>query len=433
MSNDYQQQVSELSAQLPRLQANFTKLQTDYHTDQLKAQADLSIKTTNAMQSLQDLVVLLHGEFNPSSPPAGLPAAVTNLNTTWLAAEKASEHYLDLVNSFSVAVVQYHDGDLGGWQAKANTLDTRLDKELQATRTALSTAQNTVYQLNRQREDAQSSLSTLRDKLHVQKHKYDEADKYTWIWPPARLVLEILKPIIEALTDDVATAERAVSVAEQQASAAEQRVRDENARINTLSNLSSTQTTILALSKQLIRQCVSLQGSVESMQKDVARIKTQRYNAWQLTTKCANRAENAEYALTKADYGTTVLQIAEVALQDPALCVQVANIVDDLARHDDSKRSIASIKTDEHPNGLLAFVENITKHITPMSALLAGGPPLARGLYLSGASITTGFFAASTAANFSAVPTAADFPGASTVGDLSDEDRQKIMNLLHIF
>ncbi len=104
MSNDYEQQVRDLAAQLPPLQANFTKLQTDYHKEQLKAQVDLSTKTASAMQSLQALVVLLYGDFNPSSPPAELPAAVTNLSTTWHAADKASEHYLVVVNSFSAVV-----------------------------------------------------------------------------------------------------------------------------------------------------------------------------------------------------------------------------------------------------------------------------------------------------------------------------------------
>ncbi|KAI1503121.1 hypothetical protein F5X99DRAFT_407453 [Biscogniauxia marginata] len=382
MSNDYEQQVRDLAAQLPQLQANFTKLQTDYHKEQLKAQADLSTKTASAMQSLQALVVLLYGEFNPSSPPAELPAAVTNLSTTWHAADKASEHYLDIVNSFSAV-------------------------ELQATRNALGTAQETLYQLNRQREATQSSLNTLRDKLYVQQHKYDEADKYTWIWPPARLVLEILKPIIEALTDDVANAERAVRVAEQQAEAAEQRVRDENARINTLSSLSYTQAGILAQSKQLMSRCASLQGDVELMQQDVARIKNQRYDAWQLIAKCANRAENAEYALTKVEYGTTVLQVAEVAFQDEALRAQVANIVNDLAEHDDSKGSIKNIKTDEHPNGLLAYIQGLSKKTKNlMFAALADGLLLEHNLHRS---------------------------GAETAADLSHEDRRKIMNLLHLF
>ncbi|TRX87709.1 hypothetical protein FHL15_011398 [Xylaria flabelliformis] len=385
MSNDYVQQVRDLAAQLPPLQAKFTTLQTDYLKDKLKAQADLSIKTANAMQGLQALAVLLNGEFDPNSRPAELRAAVTNLSTTWDAAEKASQHYLDVVNS----------------------LDTRLDQELQGTRNALGTAQETLHQLNKQREATKSSLNTLRDKLHAQQHIYDDADKYTWIWPPARLYLEFLKLIIEALTHSVANAESAVHVAEGRARAAEQQVKDETARVNTLLSFSSKQAGMLAQSKQLRDRCASLQGDVEFIQHDVARIKNQRYNAWQIIAKCANRAENAEYALTKAEYGTTVLQVAEVAFQDEALRAQAANIVNDLAEHDDSEESIKNIETDEHPNGLLAHVQGLSKNtMNLMSTVLAVGPLLGHNLHLS---------------------------GAETAADLSHEDRRKILNLLNLY
>ena len=139
------------------------------------------------------------------------------------------------------------------------------------------------------------------------------------------------------------------------------------------------------------------------MQQDVAHIQNKRYDKWQFIPKCANRAENTEYVLTKAKHGTTVLPVAEVVFQDEELRAQVANIVNDLAEHDDSKGSIRNINTDEHRNGLLACLQGLSKNAKSlMFAALANSPLLGYNLYCS---------------------------GAETAADLSYKDRRKMMNL----
>lgn len=117
------------------------------------------------------------------------------------------------------------------------------------------------------------------------------------------------------------------------------------------------QAVLLEQGKRLTSECSLLKGTVEAAQTEIARIKTQRSSAWQVVALCVNRTEVAQYSLTKADYGTAILQVAEVALQDETMRPQVASIVDHLAQHDDTKGSIKNAKTDDHPEGILAYLQ----------------------------------------------------------------------------
>lgn len=182
------------------------------------------------------------------------------------------------------------------------------------------------------------------------------------------------------------------------AAAAEQGVRDASQRLDNLNNTSQHQAVLLQQGKRLMSDCSSLLAESESTQTETARIKTQRYDAWQIVALCVNRAENAQYSLTKSDYGTTILQVAEMALKDETLKPQVAGIVNHLAQHDDNKGSIKNIRTDDHPEGLLSYVQKELDKIPVLQAPLLG---------------------------FNLVQLAAD-----TTASLNAEDRQKFANLI---
>lgn len=178
-----------------------------------------------------------------------------------------------------------------------------------------------------------------------------------FINPAAWLILEALKPVIEALTNSVADAEKAAHIAEQTAAAADKAVADASIQTNNLATMAQKQAVLLEQGKQLMSECSLLVGAVEAAQTEVAHIKTQRYNAWQIVALCLNHAENAQFGLTKADYGTAVLQVAELALKDETTKPQVASIVNHLAQHDDTNGSIKNAKTDDHPEGILVYLQ----------------------------------------------------------------------------
>ncbi|KAI0976418.1 hypothetical protein F4678DRAFT_456742 [Xylaria arbuscula] len=407
MADKYDQPARELASSLPPLQNKFRSLESDNYESQLEAQTDLSNKTNTALTDLMSLAEVIGGDFDPASSPSTITITVTSLGTTWQVAEKAAEHCLDLVNSHSALVAQFHDAELGGWQDKANKLDTELKAELRGTKEALHTQEGALQTAKNAQATSQEALDTLRRKLYEERHKYDIADKVTWIWPPARLYLEAIKRIIEALSDNEAELERAVGIAERHQADVEQWGREEWEKAAQLSSLTQRQAALLEQGKSLMSECDALMSEVESAQEETSRIKTQRYDAWQLVARCVNRAENAGYALTKADYGTAILQVCEVALRDHTLRSQVASIVEHLARHDDSKGSIKNIKTDDHPDqGLLSWVQGLLR--APREAPISEESPLF---------------------HLNLLRSAAAEPDAD-IAKLSDEDKNKVRQLL---
>lgn len=104
MTIDYNKTAEDLTAGLSRLQTEFEKLQSGQTKSQLEAQGDLSNKTSTALDRLLDLTKILDGDFNAAPPPSTVAAALTDLDSSWQAAEKAAENCLTLMNSYSVLV-----------------------------------------------------------------------------------------------------------------------------------------------------------------------------------------------------------------------------------------------------------------------------------------------------------------------------------------
>ncbi|KAK2007068.1 hypothetical protein LZ32DRAFT_667822 [Colletotrichum eremochloae] len=357
MSANFDQQAADLASTLSPLQIKLKSLEEEQVAKQIDAQHEVALKTVQAVSSIGTLTQLLDGEFNSTSPPSGLADAVKAMDLTWKAAETAAEKCLDVASQYSVVITQFNDTDLGDWLAKSKGLDGALASALASTNDALQTQQNALQAANTTRATSQTALEELRRKLDAKRHKYDDADKYTWIFPPARLVLEALKPIIEELTKDVATAESAVATAEQSAAAAAQAFAEQQDKVQKLSDLVQHDAALKQQGEALANECQSLMAEIEHTQTELAHVKTERYNAWQLAAMCSNRAENAHYSLTKADYGTAVLQLVEKAMSDSTLKPQLVAVVDHLAQHDDAKGSIKGITTEDHPEGLLAYVQ----------------------------------------------------------------------------
>ncbi|RFU25070.1 hypothetical protein B7463_g11268, partial [Scytalidium lignicola] len=413
MSDNYEQRERELAVTLATLKAKFHDLQTIHSSKQLDAQKELSDKTGKAMSVLSSLTILLDGEFKPSKLPPTLPSVLEDLTSTWSKAKAVAEQCFDIVSSHSVDVVQLHDAGLATWNVKANNLRVELNQKLQSTREALNTEQSTLDQLYQQRQASLRALEILRDKLREQQHKYDEADKWTWIWLPARLWLEILKPIIEAITNDIEGAENAIRTAERLVVDAEQRVADQKLRVQSMSNLAVRQADSLHDGENMLRMCISLQSEVEVTQHEVARLKNERLAAWDLVSRCFNRAEEADYALTKAAYATVVLQVVEVAMEDHTLLPAVKNVVQHLADHDDEKGSVHSIEADGHPEGLLALVQRKLEQ-AGTQALVAVTPAVAHYNLLR------------------SVASALAAPAILVSGvDLSAEDKKNVISMLH--
>jgi hypothetical protein len=134
-------------------------------------------------------------------------------------------------------------------------------------------------------------------------------------------------------------------------------VRDQEAKVQQLSDLAAKQAGLISRGSGLLNECSGIVKETEDTEKEIARIKTTRFNAWQLAGKCVNRAEQADFALFKADYATSILQVIDIALEDHTLTIPLDEVIQVLANNDDSNNSVHNITTDDHPDGLLAAVE----------------------------------------------------------------------------
>jgi hypothetical protein len=163
--------------------------------------------------------------------------------------------------------------------------------------------------------------------------------------------------VIEAVTHDIENTNNAISDTERKLAASESGLQQLQNSLNSLNDVAAIQARTSGKGTELLSRSQELRAAVEAAQKSIADIKNQRMRSHELINKCLARAEMAKFALTKADYGTTVLQVAEVALADSTLHQAVADVVMQLATHDDQAGSIRGIKTDDHPDGLLAALE----------------------------------------------------------------------------
>jgi hypothetical protein len=180
--------------------------------------------------------------------------------------------------------------------------------------------------------------------------------QYTWIFLPARAILEAVKAIIEATTHEVSDTEKAVHKAEQQVTTSQQAVAAASTQLDFFRKAVQQQAALLGDGAALQQQCRDLQALLEAAERDAATVKDQRLRAREVVARLLNRAEQASYALTKADYAAVVLLVCDVALDDGMLGAFVRGIVSTLEDHDDKAGSVAGVTTEEHPEGLLKYV-----------------------------------------------------------------------------
>jgi uncharacterized coiled-coil protein SlyX len=92
-------------------------------------------------------------------------------------------------------------------------------------------------------------------------------------------------------------ANNAVQTATNQPNDAEARICEQEAKVQNLNDLTATQANLLSQGSSLLSECGNILGDVKQTEKEIARIKTSRFSAWQLVRKCPNRAELADFAL----------------------------------------------------------------------------------------------------------------------------------------
>ncbi|KAE8335124.1 hypothetical protein BDV24DRAFT_144538 [Aspergillus arachidicola] len=372
MADDYKNRTVELETRFTILSTRFDHLHSTQSQNQQTLQGRLFLTTQAAMSATKSLARLIDGDFVTGERPAEMPSTLSELESTWKEAKTVAEKCYDGISSYSVEVIQFHDAELRNWQTDMQTLQTELNESLEGTMKALKTEAQALVTLRAQHATAVTSLRVLEAKLYEAKHKYDEADKWTWLWPPARAYLEILKPIIEAITNDVSGSLNAVKIAAQQVDASEARIRDQQPRVDALNRLNEDHVRLLSQGSTLANQCDAIRDEVEQMEKEIARSKTDILHAWNDASLCLNRAKRTKFALSKADYATCVLNIIAFSLNEHNFRDTLVDIVKILGDNDDKVGSVHAIKTDEHPEGLLEYVQKeLQKDYRPPSLAVA--------------------------------------------------------------
>ncbi|KAE8316620.1 hypothetical protein BDV41DRAFT_573903 [Aspergillus transmontanensis] len=372
MADDYRNRTVELETRFTILSTRFDHLHSTQSQNQQTLQGHLFLTTQAALSATKSLAGLIDGDFVADERPAEMPSTLSELESTWKEAKTVAEKCFDGISSYSVEVIQFHDAELRNWQTDMQTLQTELKENLEGTMKALKTEAQTLVTLRAQHAAAVTSLRVLEAKLYEAKHKYDEADKWTWLWPPARAYLEILKPIIEAITNDVSGSLNAVKIAAHQVDASEARIRDQQPRVDALNRLNEDHVRLLSQGSTLANQCDVIQGEVEQMEKEIARSKTDISHAWNDASLCLNRAKRTKFSLSKADYATCVLNIIAFSLNEHSFKDTLVDIVKILGDNDDKGGSVHAIKTDEHPEGLLEYVQKeLQKDYRPPSLAVA--------------------------------------------------------------
>ncbi|KAB8221900.1 hypothetical protein BDV33DRAFT_201901 [Aspergillus novoparasiticus] len=381
MADAYKNRTVELETRFTILSTRFAHLHSTESQNQQTLQGHLFLTTQAALSATRSLARLIDGDFVTGERPAEMPSTLSELESTWKEAKTVGEKCYDGISSYSVEmdlnvhsiqVIQFHDAELRNWQTDMQTLKTELNESLEGTMKALKTEAQTLVTLRAQRAAAVTSLRALEAKLYEAKHKYDEADKWTWLWPPARAYLEILKPIIEAITNDVSGSLNAVKIAAQQVDASEARIRDQQPRVDALNRLNEDHVRLLSQGSTLANQCDAIRDEVEQMEKEIARSKTDILHAWNDASSCLNHAKRTKFSLSKADYATCVLNIITFSLNEHSFKDTLVDIVKILGDNDDKGGSVHAIKTDKHPEGLLEYVQKeLQKDYRPPSLAVA--------------------------------------------------------------
>ncbi|KAH0592679.1 hypothetical protein MHUMG1_09502 [Metarhizium humberi] len=120
----------------------------------------------------------------------------------------------------------------------------------------------------------------------------------------------------------------------------------------------------------------ALNTAITELGQAQSRVKTQedevKHQVWHEISLCYNPAKSANSALTKADYATAILKIVDVSTEDPMDQSILTGIVDELANYDDSNGSVGKIKTEEHKNGLLDYVQKKLQQGIGQDTMMAG-------------------------------------------------------------
>ncbi|KAI5925413.1 hypothetical protein F4810DRAFT_718310 [Camillea tinctor] len=378
------QDVTKSSTKLRELQDEFTSMKTTNASAHAAAQTSLARKNNSAMAGMADLAVLLDGEFDPAHPPDGLAPALKRAEGLWADAKDAALDCWNITSSYSIKVAQLHDSKIAAWHSEAQELKGHLQSKLDTLKGALATQRNTLEDLLEAAEGAAQALKTMDRKLYEAQHKYDEADMWTLLWPPARLYLEGLKLLIEATTNDQEGARRGVATAQAALRQAQTRAADAEALALDTARRAAAHAGVLRKGRELLAACAGLVGGVEAAQREVGALKNECVRAQEVVGRCATRAEGAGYALTKGEYGEAILRVCEVGLESISLRPAAVSICKHLAAHDDGAGSIRGIRTEQHKEGLLAYLEaqgaavtgNLLANLPPMMWMAAAAPHL---------------------------------------------------------
>ncbi|KAJ6028831.1 hypothetical protein N7540_004407 [Penicillium herquei] len=372
MADDYKNRTVKLETRFTILYTRFNHLHSTHSQNQQILQGSFSLKTKAALSATESLARLIGGNFFPSERPAEMPSTLSALESTWNEAKIVAEKCHDGISSKSGEVVQFHDAELRKWQTDMETLQTELQKSLEGTKKAMKTEMETLETLRAQHAAATRSLHALEAKLYEAKHKYDGPDKWTWLWPPARAYLELLKPIIEGITHDLSDTQHATKVAAQRVDASEARIRDQQSRVDSLNRLNEDHARLLSQGLTLANQCDAIRDEVEQMETEITRSKTDSVYAWNDASSCVKHAKSTKFSLSKAEYATCVLNIIASSLNEQSFKDTMVEIVNILADNDDKGGSVHAIKTDTHPEGLLEYLDKeLQKDYKPASLAAA--------------------------------------------------------------
>lgn len=174
------------------------------------------------------------------------------------------------------------------------------------------------------------------------------------------------------MTHNLEGARQALNTAITELRQEQNRVKTQEDEVKHLNSLATDQATLISKGDALMKECRHLQKEVEQTEKVVVQHKKETAQAWHEISLCYNPAKSANFALTKADYATAILKIVDVSTDDPMDQSILTGIVDELANHDDSNGSVGKIKTEEHPNGLLDYVQKKLQQGTGQDTMMAG-------------------------------------------------------------
>lgn len=166
-----------------------------------------------------------------------------------------------------------------------------------------------------------------------------------------------LESRINELNAQIRQGDNAIRETQQRIWAMEAHIKGYEPRLQETSENSAKLVTLKSQATLLIDDCGTFTAQIQAEQKEVEKRKDGFFRAARLASEIIGRAQSSGAALSKADYVKAVLLIVEIGLNDQALVTPLADIVKEVADHDNSEASVRGIKTDDHPDGLLADIQ----------------------------------------------------------------------------